>query len=407
MEQKLAPQEGQPGPRQLRRPAPPVWPALGGALHVEKRKNMQERIVPPLARQAMLPLEGRFLMRLADAFTGPQARREGSAPTVRSLGSRLRLVGVVALTLLGLAACIGTPAASTTTMEESNLTLSPRWSPGQTYVIEIEKGRERRVGDRVTLRGRSTTQVEVAVLEETPDGYTVEWRFGQTRLDDPAQAAEPLVRELFALADGMRVRIAIDGDGSYAGLTNYAEVRTRVDAMIATMFRVLAEQGMSEQILSGARDAVDAALGTKEKFEDFALKELNIYYMLFGVSFADGATIDYDDLLPNAFGGDPFPSRGHLLLKERDRRSGLATIEWTQALEPVETRRILLDTMTGLAERMGRPAPRASDLPELAIDDQATFVFNERTGRPPSLRWQRTARSGNTAQVDSIVIREP
>jgi hypothetical protein len=114
---------------------------------------------------------------------------------------------------------------------------------------------------------------------------------------------------------------------------------------------------------------------------------------------------EYEDELPNPFGGDPFPTRAYFLLEDVSSAGDTATIVWNQQFDQTKAREVLLTTFREMAERMGTKPPKADELPEFSIVDEARFLYDRNYGVPRTVSWTRTVCSGDQRRIDSMQVK--
>jgi hypothetical protein len=126
-----------------------------------------------------------------------------------------------------------------------------------------------------------------------------------------------------------------------------------------------------------------------------------MFFLVLGGSY-DLEANEYEDRLPNPFGGEAFPSKAAFRLLGTRPSENLAVVEWTQKLDPVATRRIMDVIIRNLASRSGGNAPDQEMLKDFAIDDLATALVDLDSGWPDSVIHRRTSRTGGASQTDTI-----
>ncbi len=113
---------------------------------------------------------------------------------------------------------------------------------------------------------------------------------------------------------------------------------------------------------------------------------------------------EYEDQLPNPFGGEPFPSRATFSLKEAERKAGRAIIEWTQKLDPEKSTPIIEKTLQDMAARLGRRLPDGELRESISMEDKAEFVVDLSSGWLDRMTHTRTVKSGEVVQEDNLTI---
>jgi hypothetical protein len=76
--------------------------------------------------------------------------------------------------------------------------------------------------------------VEIEVLNVGKDGFTVAWTWGETKLDDPVQAANPMARKLSNLIQDQRIVLELDSQAGIKGVQNWKELQDACKNKYAT-----------------------------------------------------------------------------------------------------------------------------------------------------------------------------
>lgn len=135
------------------------------------------------------------------------------------------------------------------------------------------------------------------------------------------------------------------------------------------------------------------------------LKDPQIFYFACGMQLTLGELQEFDELLPNPFGGEPFPGSSQLLLESVDEAANRAVVIHRLQLDPEEARRVMLETFIKLAADTGSPTPRASDLPDFSIVDESEYDLDLVTNLPRSLTHVRTVSAAGSSQIDRLAFR--
>jgi hypothetical protein len=308
----------------------------------------------------------------------------------------LGLAGFVAGIVLILAVA---PAAP----QEAGLELRPRWKAGDERTLELVRRRQltRTQGSQqVAFRA----DVTVRVLAAGADGSVVQWAFGDVRFEEPADRRDPVLSELLASAHGLAYELEIDPSGTVKRVRNWAAVSSKAaEARGKILFR-LHRLGVADQARGILNNQLGALFGSERQILAHSLREVSVYHSVFANRYTPSSPITATKLLPNAFGGAPFPAAISFVLKQHDEKARRAVIEWTQTVDSEAARQIMLKAMTDAAARTGRPAPQDSDVPAMAIDDTAEMAVDVASGWLRSASYRRTSKVGANVQTDTATL---
>ncbi|MBI3974647.1 MAG: hypothetical protein HY332_25510 [Chloroflexi bacterium] len=273
------------------------------------------------------------------------------------------------------------------------------WTVGEHLRLEVLTEQEDYRGATRVRGGGLRTAVDVMVVEELEDGYVVRWTWGPASLVDGSSPELRLAAALANLTAGLDVDLLTDEYGMPIAVLNLEEIAAANREAVALLGQSLKAEGMPEAQVAQVLQFVEAAL-SESSIESAALKEPQLFHFASGGSFAQDVKQEYEDLLANLFGGEPFPSRAWFELTEIDRAAGTATIEWRQMIDEQRAGEIVLATLRALAARSGMPLPETNGPAPLAIDDAATFVMDTQTGWPRSVQHERIVVAGDQRRIE-------
>jgi hypothetical protein len=303
---------------------------------------------------------------------------------------RTMIWGAAAAGLLVAAA----PAAAQDAGDAKPITFSCAWKVGAKRTYERVKTREDVRANGASGTNKSTTPFTVEVLEKLPEGgHVVAWTWGETAFEASVPVT-PLMKRFNNLAKGMRLELEVDAQGGVQKLRNAAAVQKKFAEAIEMIRGELEGMGLDPQAL----EATLKTLGSPEVATQSAIKEPQVFFMGSGGEMIVGQPIAYEDQLPNAYGGEPFPSKASFTLTKADDATQQLHIEWKQELDPVKTIQILKTT---LEKRFGREIPDAQ-LPKYSITDKAGFVVERASAWPVKVTHSRRIVSGPAKRVDGL-----
>jgi hypothetical protein len=259
-------------------------------------------------------------------------------------------------------------------------------------------------GDKVTLKTTTRTDLEIHVVSASKDAYAIAWTSGETRFDDPGQAENPLIQRVANLLKGYRIILELDSRGAIKGVQNWNELREASVKLLDALADELKAAGIDRATVAGTRDQVASMFETKQQIEQLATREAQLFFMPLGIEFKGDKPVEFEDELPNPFGGAPFPSRARFALKEVDSKHRLAKVTWTQTVASEDARRIMEKTLKELAQRMGKAVPDADLLTTLTLEDAAEFSVELSSGWIQSFTHRRVTKAERMLQEDLIAV---
>lgn len=278
------------------------------------------------------------------------------------------------------------------------------WQVGQRLQYEMVRSGRKTRGDEATANATTRTDLEIEVLRADADGYLIAWTHGETRFDDPRAAANPLLQRMANLIRGLRILLEVDAQANVVGVRNWQELKDTIEKILSSISDELKTSGIDPAMVSKVTGQLASMYATREQVETMCTREARMFFLSLGGQFSTTEPIEYQDRLPNPFGGEAFPSRASFVLKGVDRPSQRATVAWTQTLDPEHVRRIMEKSLQDLAARVGGPVPEADALKDMTVEDTAEFVVDMSTGWLDHLSHTRLVKTGTTTQEDVLTI---
>jgi hypothetical protein len=278
------------------------------------------------------------------------------------------------------------------------------WAIGTAYHVEFTKTREDVEPGKPTKRNSSRTPIDVEVLGKRDDGYTYRWTFTKPVVETEAPLPGSLVDKITSLVDGMKLDILADASGSAISLADPAAMDAHFERTSKVLVdEVEAQGGLAPTELATLKKAVSSMKGPG--FQASYLNFPKLFYMPAGSALAPGQKREYEDKLPNPFGGEPLPSKCYLVLTKLDSAANEAVVDWRQSIDPAKAGPILEASIRAFAKRTGQEIPKEAALNFDAIEDASTYVYDLTTGIPKSVVSTRTTLMAGRRRVDSHEFR--
>lgn len=302
------------------------------------------------------------------------------------------------LTLLALVALAAAPVRAD---DPKSVDLAPKWKKGDTVRYEM-LGTQVREQDGKEIRNVSTrTLVVVEVTSAGPEGSVLRWTQGTTTFEDPDQDNDPIARSINMILKNNELDLELDEDGDYTGVRNWKALRTSGAKVRDEVLSQMSKAGTPKAAIETARLATDKILATKETLEAALTRQPLLILKPFGKSYELGTPIEYEDELPNPFGGDPFPAKGVCVIKF-DKDKGIAHVTFKQAPDPKDVTRIVQKWADDVAKKTGTPAP--DELPEIKVNDTAEYVVDVTAGWINSVKHTRATTIDKVTQTETVTL---
>ncbi len=119
-------------------------------------------------------------------------------------------------------------------MKDSTVQAVTYWDKGekQNYSVTIEKIKIK--GADTTSRDIKTYDVEVTVLNQSDNSYTIEWLYKSVKTN----STNPTTQELTNVTKDMKIVFKTDEFGTFTEVVNWEEVRDYIQNATNTLFKI-------------------------------------------------------------------------------------------------------------------------------------------------------------------------
>jgi hypothetical protein len=278
-----------------------------------------------------------------------------------------------------------------------NVTIVPKLRAGEGFQLEVIRTREN--SSRSQQNSRARTLVDVRVVTAGSDGFLIEWAPGDTRLDNPQAAPDPIVGVASQALRGITFRLNLNVDGELTGMANQAEVAPKLKAVVDGIVRELSARvpdAQRKQFLDFMGQVLSADVLIAS-----ATRDAGTYFGLNGVSLASSEAVEIDIEQPNPLGGAALPARFSVRMESvTGDTASLKTVTTYDAAS-------LVRLTESLAKQAGAPiAPdELAKLPPIEMADDGTYLFDRHIGLMREVVVSRRVKAGPNRRLDAWQIR--
>jgi hypothetical protein len=286
---------------------------------------------------------------------------------------------------------------TTTHTFAQEIAITPKLRQGDEFRLELTRIRENSA--RPQQNGKSRTVVDVRVISAGSQGIVLDWMPGETVMDNPQVAQDPLVASASKALRDMRFRVTLNTEGEFTGLANEAEVTPKLQSVVDLMVQELSGRlpaAQREQV----RGIIAQALSPAALIAS-ATREVEIYFGLNGVSLAQGEAAETDLEVASPLGSGKI---------EAKFRVEMGTVKPDSASLKTATTydAAALQRMTqALAKQSGAPIPpeQLAKLPPMQMSDDGTYVFDRALGLMREVTVNRRISAAGSSRFDGWQIR--
>ncbi len=222
----------------------------------------------------------------------------------------------------------------------------PPWSDGAQRTLEVQSGRQDTSGgfppDLIL------TPVHLTVEASADDGWRFLWDAGPTLLDDlrTPQLALDQLTPLLAEVPRERIRYRLSEDRVWLEVDNPDEIRqAALDTLdlISPWLSTMDPATFSTDSVAQARELF-ATMPDEDLAQLFSQRP-QLLHELEGIEIAVDAAYKFSGLLPNPFGGGPFPATTTIEVVDLIDEDSCVAIEMSVVPDPEDFARIAAETL--------------------------------------------------------------
>ena len=294
--------------------------------------------------------------------------------------------------LLTIILCFG---AATIRAEE--IEIAPQLRADDEFSLRWIHTREN--SSRPAQNAKSTTTVAVRVLTATPKGLTLAWTPGDSSIDNPQLARDPMITAAMDAVRGVSLHLKLSPEGEYTGLSNQDEVVSRLQKAVDGMMRELMNK-LPEEKRSQFQSMIGSVLSPTMLIAS-ATRDAQTYFGLNGATLDVGKPVEVEIQQPNPFGGEPIPAR--LRATAASATSTEAVINTTTTYDPA----VLVKMTEALVAKTGQSltSEQIAKAPPMKMADEARYVFDRKLGLIREAQLERRVEAGPTRRLDRWDIR--
>ena len=275
----------------------------------------------------------------------------------------------------------------------------PHWKVGDQFTVELVKERTTDPKEKaVSNKGR--VLLDISIQEKGKDFFIVHCTYGKYELEG-AQKNNPLVAKMMNLSEGLCLKIKTDEDGMPQELTNVNEIVEKSKKAIDLIEEFLKENKLPQTMIDQIIAPVSAMYKEPQTVEQTMLNEIALFFLLCGAKLELGNPSEFDESLPNPFQGEPLPGKGSILLKDFDKQTGIASIEYRLSVDKEKAAPFLFAAMQKMMPQV--PGPTKEEMPQLDFSDITIYRIDTKKGWALSVEHSRDIKlNGQSGRVQSL-----
>ncbi len=270
------------------------------------------------------------------------------------------------------------------------------WKKGEEKTLLIEQNKKSYESGDLKSDFNFSYEAAITVLDSSKEGYRIQWIF---HLPEEVKQANRGLAELMPVYEGLQMIFTTTDIGTFIELLNWEEVK---DAYVKMM-----EISLPKNMDDPAKDAMNKAkalFNSREIVEAALIKEIILYYFLYGASFTINES-KQETSLPSPFSADSIPAVLTTRITEISPLSDEIKIMTSQQIDRGSANKFF----EGFFRKMNLPAdsvmPKAKEiLSQFEMTDHSEYLISRSTGWVKKVNFQRIRRTYQMESKDSFTI---
>lgn len=280
------------------------------------------------------------------------------------------------------------------------------WSIGDSYDYKITKTTQQWKEGKPSKDERQEYTANFSVIDSTADSYIINWTFENSLMNTYEISQE--LTERFSKYKLTVIKYKTSAMGDFPEVINWKEVGEIMNSMFVDLAEVLGEKDENERkAIQKSLQPFKEIYSSKEGVEQLVLKELHYFHFPMGLEYDPSETIEYDDEIPNMFGGDPIKAKAKIYIDSVDVEDSFCVVRQELSLDPEGTR-VLLKQVFKEMKLADKDFNKALKTAIFEINDKNTFEYFYDPGIPHRIEAVRESRveigQDKGKRVDNTVI---
>lgn len=158
--------------------------------------------------------------------------------------------------------------------------------------------------------------------------------------------------------------------------------------MVNDIIETLAKDEESKKVMKKAMDAFKKIYSSRQGIEQLVVKELQYFHFPMGYEFETNKKLEYDDELPNMFGGKPLKAKGSVIFESVNEEDGFCVVKQTLDVDSEDTKAMLKSVFIKMGFK-DEKLIEALKTGNISIKDKNTYEYYYNPGIPHKIETVR------------------
>lgn len=260
------------------------------------------------------------------------------------------------------------------------------WSVGDSYDFQVTKVRKQFESDEIKKNDSVSYRANFLVIDSTESSYTIKWSY-KTQLMGMEIPDE--LRERLTDYEVTEVIYTTNEFGEFVGVENWEEISEVTKGVyIAVMEFASKNTGIELDSVQKVMLPTINAMSSKQGIEIYLVPELRFFHFPLGSQFSIDEPFEYEEELPNIFGGDPITGESIIYLDTVDFNNSFCVLVHEMNLNPDDTRKMMITFFESLNLEKDE-ITEALKTANVEITDKNVFQYWYNPGIPYKIETHR------------------
>lgn len=288
--------------------------------------------------------------------------------------------------------CVKISLAQTKTATDSiaqknkSISFIAYWSKGDSYNFKVSKIKKTIKEGKITKDKKQEYIASFTVLDSTENSYLISWKY-ENDLENTFKLPKELANK-FSKYKFTEIKYKTSELGEFQEIINWKEVSNIMLQMVNDIIETLAKDEESKKVMKKAMDAFKKIYSSRQGIEQLVVKELQYFHFPMGYEFETNIKLEYDDKLPNMFGGKPLKAKGSVIFESVNEKDGFCVVKQTLDVDTEDTKAMLKSVFIKMGFK-DEKLIEALKTGNISIKDKNTYEYYYNPGIPHKIESVR------------------
>lgn len=273
-----------------------------------------------------------------------------------------------------------------TTKKNKSISFIAYWSKGDSYNFKVSKIKQTIKEGKTTKDRKQEYLASFTVLDSTENSYLISWKY-ENDLENTFKLPKELT-DKFSKYKFTEIKYKTSELGEFQEIINWKEVSKIMLQMVNDIIETLAKDEESKKVMKKAMNAFKKIYSSKQGIEQLVVKELQYFHFPMGYEFETNKKLEYDDELPNMFGGKPLKAKGSVIFESVNEEDGFCVVKQTLDVDSEDTKAMLKSVFIKMGFK-DEKLIEALKTGNISIKDKNTYEYYYNPGIPHKIETVR------------------